>query len=374
MWSSGYGTCVTRNEVARLDQFPNLDLSGDLVELAAALIDIPSVSKGEAVIADRVELALTNCEHLEVLRSGNTVLARTNLDRAERIVIGGHLDTVPEHDNLPHAIEGGNLFGLGACDMKGGVAVALKLAAELVEPIHDLTYLFYECEEIESRFNGLALLAESHPEWLAANFAILMEPSNAGVEAGCQGTLRVEVATAGTRAHSARSWMGVNAIHKVGQILNRLNEYSPRVVEIDGLEYREGLNAVAISGGVAGNVIPDAASVTINYRYAPSRLADEAVTHVREVFDGFEVRVVDNAPGALPGLHDPAAAQFIAAVGSGPTPKFGWTDVSRFSELGVPAVNFGPGDPSLAHTQGEFVPISQLMSTHAVLVGWLSGS
>ncbi len=348
-----------------------LDLSGDVVALTAALVDIPSESRHERVIADAVESALRTCAHLEVQRFDNTVVARTDLGRAERVVIGGHLDTVPAAGNLPHRLEDGRLYGLGANDMKGGVAVGLRCAHEVTAPSRDVTYVFYECEEIEDAHNGLRRLAAEQPHLLAADFAVLMEPSDAGVEAGCQGTLRAHIRTSGERAHSARGWLGRNAIHAASDILNRLTTYEPRRPVIDGLTYREGLNAVGIEGGVATNVIPDACVVTVNYRYAPDRGPQEALAHMTEVFDGYPLEVVDNAPGALPGLGHPAAQAFLAATGAVPRPKFGWTDVSRFSALGVPAVNFGPGDPALAHTRGEYVPVEHLQKCEAEMIRWL---
>lgn len=348
-----------------------LDLGADVVNLTAALVDIPSESRHEQRIADEVEAALRQLDHVQVTRFGNTVVARTDLGRAQRVVLGGHLDTVPAADNLPHRIDGDNLYGLGSNDMKGGVAVALRCAHELREPSRDVTYVFYECEEIDDEANGLRRLAEVHPEFLQADFAVLMEPSDAGVEAGCQGTLRAHVRTSGERAHSARSWLGRNAIHAAADILNRLERYTPRTPVIDGLTYREGMNAVGIEGGVATNVIPDACEVTVNYRYAPDRSPQEALAHVHEVFDGYPLEVVDNSPGALPGLSHPAAQAFLKATGAVPRPKFGWTDVSRFSALGVPAVNFGPGDPSLAHTRGEYVPIEHLHRCEQQMLEWL---
>ena len=348
-----------------------LDLGADVVNLTAALVDIPSESRHEQRIADEVEAALRQLDHVQVTRFGNTVVARTDLGRAQRVVLGGHLDTVPAADNLPHRIDGDNLYGLGSNDMKGGVAVALRCAHELREPSRDVTYVFYECEEIDDEANGLRRLAEVHPEFLQADFAVLMEPSDAGVEAGCQGTLRAHVRTSGERAHSARSWLGRNAIHAAADILNRLERYTPRTPVIDGLTYREGMNAVGIEGGVATNVIPDACEVTVNYRYAPDRSPEEALAHVHEVFDGYPLEVVDNSPGALPGLSHPAAQAFLKVTGAVPRPKFGWTDVSRFSALGVPAVNFGPGDPSLAHTRGEYVPIEHLHRCEQQMLEWL---
>lgn len=354
---------------------PDLDLSADVVTLTRQLVDIESVSRDEQAIADAVETALRDLAHLDVVRRGHTVVARTSLGRPSRVVVAGHLDTVPVNDNMPSRLDeaAGILHGLGTCDMKGGDAVILRLAATVTEPVHDVTYVLYEAEEIDSAFNGLRLLGESDPELLAADFAILMEPSNAVVEAGCQGTLRVEVRTRGERAHSARSWRGVNAIHGAAEVLARLNAYEARRPVIDGLEYHEGLNAVGISGGVAGNVIPDECVVTVNFRFAPDRSETEALAFVEDFFGGFEVILTDSAPGALPGLDRPAARAFIDAVGGEVNPKFGWTDVARFTTLGVPAVNYGPGDPMLAHKQDEHVETAQIERCEQQLRAWLQG-
>jgi succinyl-diaminopimelate desuccinylase len=348
-----------------------LDLAADAATLTEQLVNIESVSRNEQAIADAVEAALGSLDHLRVTRLGNTVVARTELDRGERVVIAGHLDTVPVNHNLPARRDGDLLHGLGTCDMKGGDAVMLRIAATVPQPNRDVTFVFYEGEEIEGEFNGLRLLGESDAGLLAADFAILMEPSNAIVEAGCQGTLRVDVRTTGERSHSARSWKGVNAIHRAGEILDRLNGYDARRPVIDGLEYHEGLNAVAIRGGVAGNVIPDECVVEVNYRFAPDLSEAEAETFVREFFSGFELEVTDSAPGALPGLEVPAAKAFVEAVGGEVNPKFGWTDVSRFTALGVPAVNFGPGDPMFAHKQDEHVPVEHIERCEQQLRDWL---
>lgn len=353
---------------------PDLDLEADVVSLTAALVDVPSQSHHEAELADQVERALRAYGHLAVDRHGNTVVARTQLGRSERVLIGGHLDTVPEAGNMPSRLNGDLLYGLGACDMKGGVAVALSLAATVSDPVRDVTYVFYECEEVESRFNGLQHLADQWPELLQADLAILMEPSNAGIEAGCQGTIRAEIEVTGQRAHSARSWLGVNAIHAAAPILQRLNDYRPEQPMVDGLQYREGLSAVGIRGGVAGNVIPDSCVVTVNYRFAPDKTLDEAIRHVHDIFDGYAVTIVDQAPAAMPGLSRPAAAEFVTATGATPAPKFGWTDVARFAALGIPALNFGPGDPSLAHTANEHVPVAEIISCHGHMQRWLRGT
>jgi succinyl-diaminopimelate desuccinylase len=354
------------------DAGSGLDLSADVVALTAALIDIPSVSQDEGLLADLIETALQEFSHLTVSRFGNTVVARTELGLGERVLIGGHLDTVPPNSNLPHRVEGDRLYGLGACDMKGGVAVSLKLAATIAEPVRDVTYVYYECEEVDSTFNGLAHLAESNPELLVADLAILLEPSNAGIEAGCQGTIRAEITVRGERSHSARPWMGVNAVHGAGEIMRRLESYEARRPMVDGLEYREGLSAVGIRGGIAGNVIPDECVVTVNYRFAPDRSTDEALAHMREIFDGYEVEFVDVSPAAAPGLSRQATVEFLSATGATPAPKFGWTDVARFAAMGTPALNFGPGDPSIAHMKDEYVPIDQLRSCEQQLRSWLT--
>ena len=355
---------------------PTLDLAADVVTLTEQLVNIESISHNEAAIADMVEQALLPLSHLSVTRRGHTVIARTELGRLERVIIAGHLDTVPLNDNLPARREenadGGVLHGLGTCDMKGGDAVMLKLAADVAEPNRDITFIFYEAEEVDSIHNGLRLLSETDPELMTADFAILMEPSNASVEAGCQGTMRVDVRTTGERAHSARSWKGVNAIHKAAPILARLNNYVARQPVIDGLTYHEGLNAIGIRGGVAGNVIPDECVVEVNFRFAPDRDAAGAESFVREFFDGFDVTVTDMAIGALPGLDRPAAKAFVEAVGGEVAPKFGWTDVARFTTLGVPAVNFGPGDPTFAHKQDEHVPMEHILRCERQLKEWLA--
>ncbi|HHU08825.1 MAG TPA: succinyl-diaminopimelate desuccinylase [Intrasporangiaceae bacterium] len=364
---------------------PVLDLSLDVVALTAALCDIPSVSLQEEALADAVEAALRALPHLSVTRLGNTVVARTDLGRAERVVLAGHLDTVPitadpdtgAPTNLPtrRIVEDGEemLYGRGTVDMKGGVAVQLRIAHLLSEPNRDITFVFYEGEEIESEFNGLLHIEQQRRDLIDdADFAVLLEPTSAAVEGGCKGTLRARVTTTGTAAHSARPWKGHNAIHDAEEILRRLNSYRPATHTVDGLEFREALNAVLISGGIAGNVIPDRCVVTVNYRYSPSLDAAGAEAHVREVFDGFAVEITDNAPGARPGLHLPAAQAFVAALAVPVEAKQGWTDVSRFSAMGVPAVNFGPGDPNLAHMDDERAPTRDYVECEAALLRWLS--
>jgi succinyl-diaminopimelate desuccinylase len=348
------------------------EILADPVELTRALVDVESVSGSEAELADQVEAALRDSPHLNVERHGNVVLAGTRHDRAQRVILAGHLDTVPIAGNLPSTVEGEAIHGCGTSDMKSGVALALHLAVTLARPRYDVTYVFYDCEEVEAERNGLNRLARTHPEKLAADFAILLEPTYGLVEAGCQGTLRAVVTAVGRRAHAARSWLGVNAIHAAGAILAKLEAYEPRTVTIEGCTYREGLNAVRISGGVAGNVIPDECQIEINYRFAPDRTEAEAAAHVRDLFADFAIEITDSAPAALPGLSGAIAKEFLDAVGQPPQAKLGWTDVARFAALGVPALNFGPGDPNLAHKREERVEIPKIRSGADVLRRWLA--
>jgi succinyl-diaminopimelate desuccinylase len=350
----------------------SLDLTGDIVDLTRTICDIPSVSGDEKALADAVETALRAYPHLEVLRDADAVVARTNLGRDTRVVLAGHLDTVPIANNLPTTITGEILSGRGTVDMKAGVAVFLQLAALLDHPRYDVTYVFYDHEEVAAKLNGLGRLVRNHPDWLAGDFAILGEPSDGTVEGGCQGTMRVKITVPGVAAHAARSWRGSNAIHSAGAVLDVLRAYQPRQPVVEGLQYHEGLNAVKIEGGIAGNVIPDLCTVYVNHRFAPDRDVAAAEAHLRSVFAGFELEVVDAAPGARPGLDRPAAKEFVDLVGRVPQAKLGWTDVSRFAGLGIPAVNYGPGDPLLAHTDGEHVPVPEIRQALRVLTSWLS--
>jgi succinyl-diaminopimelate desuccinylase len=352
----------------------DLDLHAEGPALTAALVDISSVSGEEGPLADAIERALRRLPHLRVTRHGNTLVARTDHGKAERVVLAGHIDTVPHAGNFPSQwdAERLRLTGVGTSDMKAGVAVQLRLAAALPEPNRDVTYVFYECEEVDVARNGLFLLSRTAPELLAADFAVLLEPSGGVVEGGCQGTLRAAIAATGKRAHTARSWMGKNAIHEAGAILDILRSWNPRQPVVDGLEYHEGLNAVEISGGVAGNVVPDECVVTVNYRFAPDRGEAEAEAYVRALFAAWPVDVLDSAPGARPGLTAGPAADFVKAVGGEPRAKLGWTDVARFAELGIPAVNYGPGISEIAHTPAEYVDAPPIVAAEQSLTAWLT--
>ena len=359
----------------------SLDASGPVAELARQLVDIPSVSGDEAAIADAVEAALRGAAHLELTRDGNALVARTSLGRPQRVVIAGHLDTVPIKDNVPATWDGDVLVGRGSVDMKAGVAVMLSLALELSSPVHDLTWVFYDQEEVEASRNGLGRIARNHPEWIEGDFAILCEPTSGAIEGGCNGTLRADVSIGGVAAHSARSWKGVNAIHGAAPLLAALSAFEAETITVDGLDYREGVNAVGIRGGIAGNVVPDSCVVTINYRFAPAWTISEAQDRLKHLVAGaglgsWSLEFTDLSAAARPGLDAPLAQAFVAAVttasGMQPRAKLGWTDVSRFGELGIPAVNFGPGDPELAHSDGESCPVAQIESCRAALAAWLT--
>jgi succinyl-diaminopimelate desuccinylase len=338
-----------------------LNLLGDVAELTRQLVDIQSVSGNEAEIADAIEQALKPLSHLSLTRDGNAIVAKTSLGRSQQVVIAGHIDTVPVAENLPSKLMSFEreqvIWGRGTVDMKAGVAVMLKLAAEITEPSFDVVWVFYDQEEIEA-FKG--------------NFAILCEPTAATIEGGCNGTMRVELELSGIKAHSARPWMGSNAIHKLGGVLEVLNSYIPQEIEVDGMVFKESLNAVLVSGGIASNVIPDSATVTLNYRFAPSRSVEEATEYLRTLFPDNLFTVVDSASGAKPGMNSPEAQAFVAAVNAPVNPKYGWTDVARFSEMGIPAVNYGPGDPNKAHADDENVPASQIYACEAGLRNFLA--
>lgn len=360
-----------------------LSLTSNPIDLTRALVDIPSPSHDEATIADAVEAALLQVgAGIEVARYGNTVCARTNRGLPTRVVLAGHIDTVPIADNVPSRTEPGPdgdiMYGCGTVDMKSGMAVylhAFATLADAAELAHDLTLIAYDCEEVAAVHNGLGHLQREHPEWLAGELALLGEPSGGIVEAGCQGTIRLRVTAHGTRAHSARSWLGSNAAHALVPVMARVAEYTPRDVTIDGCTYKEGLNIVHLEAGVATNTIPDEAWMFVNFRFAPDRSLDEAMAHVREVLgdhDNVTIEVDDASPGALPGLGQPAARALIDAVGGNVRAKYGWTDVARFSEMGTPAVNFGPGDPGFAHKRDEQVPVAQITEVSRALIAYLT--
>ena len=353
----------------------------DLLALTAELVDIPSVSHDEAAIADHVEQMLRQVPWLAVDRLGHNVVARTMLGRPSRLVLAGHLDTVPANGNERARLEGDVLWGLGSADMKAGCAVILDLARTVVDPAVDVTYVLYECEEVESRYNGLRRLLAERPDLVEGDAAVLGEPTGATIEAGCQGTLRIAVTLTGVRAHTARPWLGTNAIHRLAPLLDRVAAFEGRRPVLDGCEFAEALSAVRVEGGVAGNVVPDRATVHLNHRYAPDRSSVEAVAALRDFLGplvddgrGDTVELTDAADGATPNLTSPLLARLVATAGAPPRAKLGWTDVAFFADRGIPATNYGPGDPNVAHTAGECVDRAELDAVAAGLRSLLTGA
>ena len=332
----------------------------DLLAKTAELVDVASVSYDEGAIADLIEARLRAVPALAVHRVGDNVVARTDLGRPLRVLIGGHSDTVPANGNAEARVDGDVVWGLGSADMKAALAVMLELAATVEEPVVDVAWLVYAREEVRIADSGLRELFDARPDLLAADVALLGEPTGGAVEAGCQGVLRGVVTMAGARAHTARPWMGVNAIHRLGSLLTLVDAYEPRTPEIDGCQYRESLQAVAVGGGVAGNVVPDTAEVTLGHRYAPDRDAEAAEAALRELLapvmgEGDRFVVTEQSPAALPGLGHPVLQRLIGENQLEVRAKLGWTDVAFFAERGIPAANFGPGDSTLAHTAQERV-------------------
>lgn len=346
----------------------------DLLASTAELVAIPSVSYDEAAMADHVVARLSGAPWLTVERIGHNVVARTEFGRPTRLVLAGHLDTVPPDGNARPRVDGDTLWGLGAADMKGGLAVMLALATTVAEPEVDLTFAFYVAEEVSRSDNGLLAIAALRPDLLDGDAAVLGEPTSARIEAGCQGVLKLSVTLGGRRAHTARPWMGVNAVHRLAPVLEVVAAFEARQPVISGCRYREALQAVHVEGGVAGNVVPDAVTLVLNHRFAPDRDAEGAEVALRELLDplldterGDTMGVIDVSPAAPPGLDHPLLAGLLAATGQPPRAKLGWTDVAFFAERGIPAVNFGAGDPELAHTAGERVERRELDAALAAL-------
>jgi succinyl-diaminopimelate desuccinylase len=333
-------------------------------------------------LADLVEHRLhSRAARLEIDRLDDNVVARTALGHPRRIVLAGHLDTVPVNGNDVAHLDGDRLSGLGSADMKGGLAVMLRLAEQAARHPerlrHDVTFVFYEAEEIADEFNGLRKLFERRPDLPTGDFAIALEPTDAWLEAGCQGTIHVRATVTGARAHTARPWMGQNAIHAAADVVQRAAGFGNPTVVIDGLEYRESLQVVEIAGGVARNVVPDRCSIVVNRRFAPDRSLDDAVADTLSLLgpgpDGpvIDLEVVGASPGAHPNLGHPLVADFASRLGLAVRPKLGWTDVARFAAHGVPAVNFGPGDAAIAHTADEWVLGSSIERCWRTLVRFL---
>ncbi len=345
----------------------------DLVSSCFELVNIYSVSHQEESISEYVLEQLSECSWLEVEVIDSEIVAKSNLGLPKRVLFAGHLDTVPSSGNFPGRIEGDSCWGLGSVDMKAGLSVFLELAKNITKPSMDVTFVFYTCEEVDRSYSGLGKLYQQRPDLIKADAVVLGEPSGAKIEAGCQGTMRILLKLTGVRAHTARPWMGRNAIHRLHLVLAFLNDYDPRSVLIDGCEFKESLQAVKIEGGIANNVVPDEVNLAINFRFAPDRNVDQAFDHLKillepfiESEDGDSIELIEGVEGALPNLSNPVLASLAEKAGS-VNAKLGWTDVATFSSMGVPATNFGPGDPGLAHSPTEHVTKQDLETVYKIL-------
>jgi succinyl-diaminopimelate desuccinylase len=344
----------------------------ELVALTARLVDVPSVSGNESAIADLVVAELRpECPPCDLVRSGNNVILRgpARPDRPS-IVLAGHLDTVPAAGNEKSRLRGELLYGLGASDMKAGLAVMLALArtVDWVQARANLTFVFYDCEEIALERNGLRKLFPDFP-WLAQQeLAILLEPTDNAVELGCLGTLNARITALGRSAHSARPWQGENAIYKAVPFLARFASLAPRPIEVSGVTFQETFQITLAEGGRAKNVVPDRFVLNVNYRYAPTRTSAEAVAELRAMVPpGFEFDVVDVAPPGVVRADHPLVQDLLGRFRLERRAKQAWTDVAQFTERGVAAVNFGPGVPAQAHQADEHVPVENLMRSYEVL-------
>ncbi len=341
-----------------------------------ALVLMESVSGHEDAIAEYVATRLRANPRLEVERIGDNVVARTTGLHKTRLVVAGHLDTVPG-DAGTARVEGDAVVGLGACDMKGSLSVMLELATRDVAHSNEVTWVFYAREEIARAQSGLRELLELRPDLLAGDVALLAEPTGGTVEAGCQGSLRVSVTVRGSRAHTARPYMGRNAIHRLGAVLARIAAYTPRTTVVDGVTFTEQLQVVSVDGGVSGNVVPDVAHCVVNHRFAPDRTVGDAVDWLRgyleTTLDETDVVDLDDwAPAAAPAMDNEHLRSLVGLSGRTVRAKVGWTDVATFQEMGIPATNFGAGNPLLAHHPNERVTADELAEFSRVLGAWIS--
>ena len=352
-----------------------LNLYINPIELTASLVNIPSESHNEKQIVQQIELALhKQAPWLEITRIGNSILARTKLNRPLRIILAGHVDTVPIINNIPSFIKARELWGCGTSDMKAGNAVFLYLITTISKPCYDITLIMYDCEEVEYHANGLSKIKCDLPEWLEANIAIFGEPSDGFIEAGCQGTMRISINSVGTRSHSARPWSGSNAIHNLTKVLNLIREYQPHNMRIENCNYQECLSAVQINGGISGNIIPDTASIIVNFRFIPNMSIDKAFSHLCKIFKKVEanVNLIDASEGALPNLNKPVINMLLNSTNIGVRAKYGWTDVARLTSLGIPSINWGPGSPNSSHKSDERINVSRVIKFTKILKNYLS--
>jgi len=317
------------------------------------LVDIASPSRGEEAIIEHVRGLMPSPPAYD----HDTVLFYPG-----RVVLAGHYDTVPAQDNFPGRIDDGWVVGLGATDMKGGLAVMIELARAGIP----FGYLFFGREELPAGDSALPGFFERHG--LDAELVVMLEPTDNTIQAGCLGNLNAQLVFHGTSAHSARPWLGDNAIMRAVEALAPLARLEPHDVEIEGLVFREVLSVTQIDGGIATNVIPALAKATLNFRYAPDRSPEEAEARLRELVDGSgELELLGNSPPARVAAASPLVQQLREAGGFELEPKQAWTPVAEFSAQGLDAVNLGPGATRYAHAQDERVEIAALARTYEAL-------
>lgn len=341
---------------------------GRLVDTLAWLVDIPSETGNEDRICGEIAARLAPKLGEALLRSRDSLIVGRRTGKP-LVLLVGHLDTVPAQGQPPARVEGGRLHGLGASDMKAGLAVMIHLLEAVESDRHDVIGVFYSGEEGPSAGNALEPLLTGH-DWLAeAGFAVVLEPCDGEIQIGCNGVVNAVVTFRGHAAHSARPWLGDNAITKAGRWLSRMHDLAPVPHLIDGLEYREVMSVTRASGGIATNVIPAEFSLHLNYRFTPDLSPDQARERVAEVCaEADSVEVVDLAPAGPVDSSHPLVAELVAASGARLAPKQGWTDVARLGAHGIPAVNFGPGETALAHQRAESVRLDDLRVVYEALV------
>jgi succinyl-diaminopimelate desuccinylase len=332
----------------------------DLATRTLELIDVPSESRQEAAA---MELVRTLLPGEPLYDDGDAIVWG---DAATPVVLAGHLDTVPAQENIPGRLDDGAVHGLGASDMKGGVAVMLELARAGAPG----RYVFFTREEVAVEESPLPAVFASGA--LAdAELAVVLEPTDAILHAGCLGNLQAEIVFHGESAHSARPWTGRNAIHALAEGLAPLARLEPLEVELDGLVYREVVSAVRVEGGIAQNVVPARAVAELNFRFAPGRSREDAEARLRELLPAGELHVLHNSPSALPALGNPLVERLRELVPD-VAPKQAWTPVAQFAEQGIDAINYGPGATAYAHRQDEQIPIANLHSVYDTLARFLS--
>jgi len=342
-----------------------------LAQRALDLVNIHSPSRGEAEIAAYVSDAI---ELPRIYASEDVLFAGLRRSGRPLAVLAGHLDTVPAQDNFPGRLEDGVIVGLGASDMKSGLAVMIELAQTLTEPELDIAYLFFTREELAAGESPLPQFFDDCPEIGEAELVVMMEPTDNTIQAGCLGNLNARLIYTGVSAHSARPWLGDNAIHRAIRGLAELAALEPLDVEVDGLVFREVVSVVGIRGGIAQNVVPDRTVAELNYRYAPNRSPADAEARLRELAGDAVLEDLANSPAAHVAANTPLVNRLRASGDFALEPKQAWTPVAEFAARGLDAVNFGPGATRYAHRRDERVEVAELVRSYEALARFAGGS